>query len=150
MSLARPSDWLRPLVLALGLGAAAGGLRAEAPPDPLETLPAEVHTVASLGHWASQGRLGAYRVIVLKGGADEPATRLVVQWLRDTDAGVPAVEASRDVDALADYAGARVLPAWRARGTNRLEVSARIRTPDGRWRRVSVLATTPGRLVEQR
>lgn len=150
MSLARPADWLRPLALALGLGAVAGGVQAEDLPDPLQALSAEVHTVASLGRWASQGRLGAYRVIVLKGGVDGPAIRLVVQWLRDTDAGVPAVEASRDVDALADYAGARVLPAWRARGTNRLEVSARIRTPDGRWRRVSVLATTPGRLVEQR
>lgn len=149
MKRARPADWLRALTLALGLGAAAGGLRAEAPPDPLQALPGELHTVASLGHWAAEGRFGAYRVIVLKGGVDAPATRLVVQWLRDTDAGVPAVEASRDVDALADYAGARVLPAWRARGTNRLEVAARIRTPDGRWRRVGVLATTPGKLVEQ-
>lgn len=150
MKLARPAYWLRALVLAIGLGTVPGGLRAEAVPDFLQALPGDVHTVASLGQWAAAGRLGTYRVIVLRGGVDAPATRLVVQWLRDTDAGVPAVEASREVEALGEHAGARVRPAWRARGTNRLEVSARVRTPDGRWRQLRVLATTPGLLVESR
>lgn len=153
MSLARRTGRVRALALALGLAAAAASSRAGEAPDPLASLPGELHTVASLGHWAAGARFGAYRVVVLKGGVDRPVTRLVVQWLSDaggSEAGVPVVEASRDVAAVAAYAGARVLPAWRARGNNRLEVSARIRTPDGRWRRVVVLATTPGSLIEVR
>ncbi len=133
------------LLISGGLALAEPGW-AEAPPE----VTSEVRSVASLGRWFDASGSGHYRVILAAGGAEVPVTRIWVQWMEEAMDGTQAVRASAEVDAVSAVAGATVRrPAWRALGRNRLEVTASLRTPDGRWRRLRQIATIPGHIGDR-
>ncbi len=114
----------------------------------LEALPADVVSVTLLGSWSEKRERGVYRVIVVKGGPDELATRVVVQWIRQRGGDKPAVVASREIEAFNEYIGLAMVPTWRDLSHNRLQMTADVRLPDGQRKRVRVLASTPGELSD--
>lgn len=114
----------------------------------LEALPAEVYSVTLVGRWFEKRESGVYRMIVVKGSNDELMTRVVVQWLRVKAGEKPVVVASREIQAFNEYIGMAMVPTWRDLSSNRLQVMADIRLPDGQRKRVRVLATTPGELSD--
>ena len=87
-------------------------------------------------------------MIVVKGGPDELLARVVVQWVRQRVGEKPAVVASREIEAFNEYIGMAMVPTWRDLGTNRLQMMADIRLPDGQRKRVRVLASSPGELSD--
>ena len=159
--------------LALALALPFGPALAEAPPAPaaapakaadapgteaaakpalpdlkLAVLPADVVSVTLVGGWSEKHERGVYRVIVVKGGPDELLARVVVQWVRQRVGEKPAVVASREIEAFNEYIGMAMVPTWRDLGTNRLQMMADIRLPDGQRKRVRVLASSPGELSD--
>lgn len=138
-----------PVLLFLALAGPPAAAQTE-PAPPWPALAPEIRTVASLGHWSEGEHSGSYRVVLLRGGTETPATRLFVQWMTEGDGAAPAVLASAEAEVFGELAGATVQrPAWRALGRNRLEITATARTPDGRWHRLRQVATTPGRLTRR-
>lgn len=114
----------------------------------LDVLPADVVSVTLVGSWSEKHERGVYRVIVVKGGPDELLARVVVQWVRQRVGEKPAVVASREIEAFNEYIGMAMVPTWRDLGTNRLQMMADIRLPDGQRKRVRVLASSPGELSD--
>lgn len=135
--------WVAVLVAA-GLVVPVAGW-AEVPPE----VAADVRSVASLGRWFDPTGSGHYRVVLADGGAEAPTVRIWVQWMEEGLEGTQRARASAEVEALSAVAGATVRrPAWRALGPNRLEITASLRTPDGNWRRLRQIASTPGHIGE--
>ena len=114
----------------------------------LEALPAEIYSVTLVGRWSDKRESGVYRMIVVKGSSDELMTRVVVQWIRVKAGERPVIVASREIQAFNEYIGMAMVPTWRDLSSNRLQVMADIRLPDGQRKRVRVLATTPGELSD--
>ena len=127
---------------------AAAAAKPALPELALETLPAEVYSVTLVGRWLEKRESGVYRMIVVKGSDDELMTRVIVQWIRVKAGERPVIVASREIQAFNEYIGMAMVPTWRDLGSNRLQVMADIRLPDGQRKRVRVLVTTPGELSD--
>ena len=59
-----------------------------------------------------------------------------------------AWECSEEVAGFNEYAELAMVPTWRELGTNRLQLMAEIRTAEGQFKRVRLLATTPGVMTD--
>ena len=112
------------------------------------SIPADVQSVTLVGRWAHKKESGPYRVIVIRSDGDMVLTRVVVQWLRVKAGEMPTVVASQEVEGFSEYAELAMVPTWRELGTNRLQLMAEIRTLDGQFKRVRLLATTPGVMTD--
>ena len=111
-------------------------------------VPADVHSITTVGRWTDKKLSGSYRVIVVRSGGDILLTRVVVQWVREKTGEPPSIVASREVEAFAAYAGNALVPSWRELERNRLQLVGDVRLVDGQRKRVRVLATTPGELTD--
>lgn len=112
------------------------------------SIPADVQSVTLVGRWVHNKESGPYRVIVIRSDGDKVLTRVVVQWLRVKAGEMPTVVASQEVEGFSEYAELAMVPTWRELGTNRLQLMAEIRTLDGQFKRVRLLATTPGVMTD--
>ncbi len=112
------------------------------------SIPADVQSVTLVGRWAHKKESGPYRVIVIRSDGDMVLTRVVVQWLRVKAGEMPTVVASQEVEGFNEYAELAMVPTWRELGTNRLQLMAEIRTAEGQFKRVRLLATTPGVMTD--
>ena len=111
-------------------------------------VPADVHSITTVGRWTDKKQSGSYRVIVVHGGGDILLTRVVVQWVREKTGEPPSIVASREVEAFAAYAGNALVPSWRELEHTRLQLVGDVRLVDGQRKRVRVLATTPGEFTD--
>ena len=112
------------------------------------SIPADVQSVTLVGRWVQGKDSGPYRVIVIRSDGDTVLTRVVVQWLRVKAGEMPTVVASEEVAGFNEYAELAMVPTWRELGTNRLQLMAEIRTAEGQFKRVRLLATTPGVMTD--
>ena len=112
------------------------------------SIPADVQSVTLVGRWVHNKESGPYRVIVIRSDGDMVLTRVVVQWLRVKAGEMPTVVASQEVEGFNEYAELAMVPTWRELGTNRLQLMAEIRTAEGQFKRVRLLATTPGVMTD--
>ncbi len=111
-------------------------------------VPADVHSITTVGRWTDKKLSGSYRVIVVRSGGDILLTRVVVQWVREKTGEPPSIVASREVEAFAAYAGNALVPSWRELEHTRLQLVGDVRLVDGQRKRVRVLATTPGEFTD--
>lgn len=112
------------------------------------SIPADVQSVTLVGRWVHNKESGPYRVIVIRSDGETVLTRVVVQWLRVKAGEMPTVVASQEVEGFSEYAELAMVPTWRELGTNRLQLMAEIRTAEGQFKRVRLLATTPGVMTD--
>ena len=112
------------------------------------SIPADVQSVTLVGRWVHNKESGPYRVIVIRSDGETVLTRVVVQWLRVKAGEMPTVVASQEVEGFNEYAELAMVPTWRELGTNRLQLMAEIRTAEGQFKRVRLLATTPGVMTD--
>lgn len=65
--------------------------------DGIAALPGSVEDVQIAGTWQSEGKSGAYRVVVARSGGDAVTARLFVQWIAYGEAGESTVEHSIEI-----------------------------------------------------
>lgn len=68
----------------------------------VSVMPGSVQDVRFAGSWQSNGRNGAYRIVVTRDGGAATAARLFVQWIAYGEPGGPTVAASIEINEIAD------------------------------------------------
>lgn len=70
--------------------------------DGLKALPGNVEDVRIGGTWDSDGKSGAYRIIVARSGGDAVTARMFVQWLIYNDDGGATLRDTVEIKELAE------------------------------------------------
>jgi hypothetical protein len=91
------------LVLALGaLLSFSPPALADPVADGIAAIPGGVEDIRIGGTWESEGKTGAYRVVIARSGGDTVTARLFVQWIGYQEDGSATVDNSIEIKELAD------------------------------------------------